>query len=437
MNRAHRKGWCPGALRPMASGDGLIVRLRIMGGALSPDLARALAGCARDYGNGLIDLSGRGNLQLRGVTQATLPALHARLAALGLLDADPATEVVRNILASPLAGIDPSAVLDIGPSIRGLDERLRSDTALHHLPPKFLFLIDDGGRFPLPLEPADIAFQAWVGKEEPFFVVHLGSQPAGSCAIDNVGETAARLAYAFLKLRGGDETIGRMRDLIARIGTDAVAQAIGLADMPKTADDSRNVAPRVLGSHALGTYAALGLGIPFGRLEGRALDMLADVAEAVAGELRLSPWRAIFLVAKHIEPALAGHLHDAGFVLDEDAAIRAVAACSGRPACLHGATASQADAMRLAPLARNFAASGIAFHVSACVKGCAHPRPAPVTLVGCAGAYDLVIYAGAGDQPLLHGLDVGTVEMLLQKLAATVPAARAARIRQFRAEGRI
>lgn len=431
MSVTHRKGWCPGALRPMESGDGLIVRLRIMGGALSPDLARALAACAKDYGNGLIDLSSRANLQLRGVTQATLPALQTRLDVLGLLDIDPNAEAVRNILASPLAGIDPSAVRDIGPSIRGLDERLRSDRALHRLSPKFLFLIDDGGRFPLPSAAADIAFLARAGQPAPFFEIRLAGKRAGSCAIDNLRETAARLAYAFLKLRGADETIRRMADLVARIGTDAIAQAAGLTDMPTAAEDSHNVAPRVLGAHALGTHAALGLGIPFGRLDAQALHRLADAAEAVDGDLRLSPWRAIFLVAKQIHPDLAARMHDAGFVLDEEAPIRVVAACSGKPACLHGLTASQTDAARLAPLARDLATSGIALHVSACPKGCAHPRPALVTLIGRDGAYDLVLDGRAGDPAILRGLDMPAVERLLQKLATTLPTERAALARQF------
>ena len=434
MSVAHRKGWCPGALRPMESGDGLIVRLRIMGGALGPALARALARCAQDYGNGLIDLSARANLQLRGVTHATLPALQAQLDALGLLDADPDAEAIRNILASPLAGIDPSALLDIGPSIRALDERLRNDRALHQLSGKFLFLIDDGGCLPLPLETADIAFLAWPGKDAPFFAIHFGGERAGSCAIDDLCETAARLAYAFLKLRGADETIGRMADLIRRISAETVARATGLTDMPAIVNDRSHHAPRVLGYHALGSHMALGLGIPFGRLDAKALHMLADEADAVGGELRLSPWRAILIVAKHIDQDLAARMQDAGFILDEDAPIRAVAACAGKPACLHGTTTAQADAARLAPLARGFAATGIALHVSACAKGCAHPRPAPVTLTGRDGAYDLVLDESAGGRPLLRGLDLPAIEILLPRLAATLPAERVVLVRQFSRE---
>ncbi len=434
MNIAHRKGWCPGALRPMESGDGLIVRLRIIAGTLAPDLARGLAQCAEDYGNGVIDLSARANLQLRGVTQATLPALQARLDALGLLDADPAAEAVRNILASPLAGLDPSALFDIRPQIHALDERLRSDRALHRLPGKFLFLIDDGGRLPLAPEAADIAFVARPGNAGPFFAIHLAGALAGCCAIDEMCETAARLAYAFLQLRGEAETTMRMADLLCRIGADAVARAANLGSMPEVAHHQLHPTPRVLGLHKLGPLSALGLGIAFGRLDAKALRILADAAEAAGGALRLSPSRAILIVGEHIDAGLSDRMRDAGFILDEGAPIRSVAACPGRPSCFHGATSSQADAAHLAPLARSLAASGITLHVSACAKGCAHPRPAPVTFIGRDGAYDLVLDERAGDAPLLHGLDLPAVEMLLQKLAATPPVERAALMRQFSLE---
>ena len=72
------KGWCPGALRPMLSGDGLIVRIRPFCGAFSLEQARGLADLARRLGNGHIDLTRRANLQLRGLSDERMPELHAR-----------------------------------------------------------------------------------------------------------------------------------------------------------------------------------------------------------------------------------------------------------------------------------------------------------------------------------------------------------------------
>ena len=71
-----RKGWCPGALRPMETGDGLIARVRASGGRLTLDQAATIAAAARACGNGVLALSARANLQIRGVSEATLAELH-------------------------------------------------------------------------------------------------------------------------------------------------------------------------------------------------------------------------------------------------------------------------------------------------------------------------------------------------------------------------
>ena len=129
-----RKGWCPGALRPMQTGDGFLVRLRLTGGIVSPARAQAIAGLALRFGNGLIDLTQRANLQLRGVREVDLPALTRALDGLRLTDANAEAEAVRNVIASPLAGLDPTAVLDIRPVVAALEARLSGDAALHALP---------------------------------------------------------------------------------------------------------------------------------------------------------------------------------------------------------------------------------------------------------------------------------------------------------------
>ena len=111
-----RKGWCPGALRPMETGDGLIARVRAPRGRLSLDQAAAVAESALRCGNGAIGLSARGNLHLRGLSERSLPDLHRRLGDAGLIDADPEVERLRNIVVSPLDDVDPDALLDLGPS---------------------------------------------------------------------------------------------------------------------------------------------------------------------------------------------------------------------------------------------------------------------------------------------------------------------------------
>ena len=67
-----RVGWCPGALRPMPSGDGSIVRVKPRGATLSPDQAVGVAAAASTFGNGALDLTSHANLQIRGASEASL-----------------------------------------------------------------------------------------------------------------------------------------------------------------------------------------------------------------------------------------------------------------------------------------------------------------------------------------------------------------------------
>jgi precorrin-3B synthase len=77
---------------------------------------------------------------------------------------------------------------------------------------------------------------------------------------------------------------------------------------------------------------------------------------------------------------------------------RRVVACPGAPACASGLIASHEIAATLAgdlPLA----GGGVALHVSGCAKGCAHPAPAPLTIVGTERGCGIVHDGTARDAP--------------------------------------
>jgi precorrin-3B synthase len=411
-------GWCPGALRPMQSGDGLIVRLRITGGIVDPGLARRIAAWSRRWGNGLIDVSNRGNLQLRGVSPDHVPDLHGAMSASGLLDRSAAAEAVRNVVASPLAGLDPAAVLDIRPVVAALEQRLVADTSLHGLPGKFGFAVDDDGLAGLEGVPADIRFAARGSDDGPVFAVHLAGAAyayLGWCRPEGVPELAATLCHLFLRYRAGRKrVIRRMRDLVAREGLAALAAAAGLRCF-QTMEVARPAA--LLGAHALGSGAFAGAGLPFGRVMAEDFHALAvAAAEHGAASIRLTPWRAILVPVRSFAAArsVSAHLAALGFILDPEDPRCLIAACPGAPSCVRATTPVREDAARVASVLAGVRGSGIMLHVSGCEKGCAHPGPAAVTLVGRAGRYDLVRDGAASggavalgltlEQAIAHGL---------------------------------
>lgn len=135
------RGACPGAYTPMASGDGWLVRVRTGARALTSAELRALARLAHAYGNGVIELTRRANLQLRGLRVADVPALRAELIALGLVDASPLREGRAALLVDPLAAVSSGAGL--AELALTLDEALIEGAALG-MSPKLGVVLDAG-----------------------------------------------------------------------------------------------------------------------------------------------------------------------------------------------------------------------------------------------------------------------------------------------------
>ena len=417
---ALRVGWCPGALRPMASGDGLIVRVKPRGAGLSLRQAGAIAAAAARHGNGLLDLTARANLQIRGVSEDRLASLTVELDARGLLDADAGAEARRNVLAAPLMGLDPAAAFDIRPAVAALEARLAAAADLAALPSKFGVAVCDGGALPLGGGSADIRCDAG---PDGRFTLRLDGDDAGvaDCRPDELPDAVARLAGAFVAARDRAPDLDRMRDLVARVGADVVRDAAGLGALvgPSRRPVPSRPAPACVGIMTLadGTRV-LGVAPAFGRLDaGQFETLVAAAGRAGATALRMTPWRVLLVPGLSAAGAadLAATCRDAGLVVDAGDPRLRVAACAGAPGCRRATTPVLDHAARFAALlGPGEAGTGIALHVSGCEKGCAHPRSAPLTLVAAAGRYALVADGAAGDAPVAAGLDPEELRRLLK-----------------------
>jgi precorrin-3B synthase len=341
------KGWCPGALRPMESGDGLLVRVRPWYGAFTLAQADGLAEIAERLGNGHIDLTRRANLQIRGLRDDCLPELHAALDRLGLLDPDAETEGARNVMVTPLAGQEVRTLA------KALTNALAADRSFARLRSKFGWLVDSDGPLSIIGERADIALQ--VTKHGVAF--RVGDQWLGIASADRAVPVALAIAKTFLD--GG-----------------ALPVLSKMEDVP------------VPGHRKLGDVAgAFGVAAPFGRLEaGQLKGLVALAAKAGASEIWLSPWRALY-----VDAPVEG-VADLGLVLHEDDPLLRIEACPGAPACRSASVDTRGDARRLA--ASGFAGS---IHVSGCAKGCARSAPADLVLVGDQSRYGVVRHGTTRD----------------------------------------
>lgn len=387
------KGWCPGVLQPMQSGDGLLVRVRPWCGAIGLPEASALADAAERFGNGHIDLTRRANLQIRGMTEASLNGLRDVVMALGLVDEDARSEAVRNVMVAPLAGIDSGEVLDVRPLARALESGLAADTVLHDLPSKFGFLIDGGGKVSIAGERADISLSA-VGQRIAIGVdTRVGTRWLGSVAIDAAVDTALAAARAFLG-------VCRQRERLRDVDDERVTRLLSvLSPLLSPLDGGVAAASnRPLGAISLdaGRFA-VGVATAFGRLEAWQLaTFVAVAAEAGATGLRLSPWRSLYVEVEDRVAArrLVMAARDIGLIVEANETILRIDACPGAPACRSSSVDTRRDARRFAGLGFDGT-----LHVSGCAKGCARSTAADVVLVGDQGSYKVIRNGTTRDVP--------------------------------------
>jgi precorrin-3B synthase len=384
----------------MRSGDGLILRLRITGGRLGPEMGRAIADIALRHGNGELDLGRRGGLQLRGVREDDYAAVLAEVATLGLLDADAGTEAIRNVVVSPLSDLDETAEGDAFALARQLEAALVADGSLRGLPAKFGFSIDDGGRIGLGAMPADVRLK--FTRDGVAISLDGGALATRILPGEAVG-AALRLARAFLDLAPTvDPRPRRMAALVGQLGAKAVFAVAGLEPTGVASSDRSEATPLV------GAFPAhVGVALPFGRLSSNQLRTLAELA---ASDIRLTPFRAVLLpgVSADVLPRLS----EAGFITRSNDPLLAVAACPGAPACGVAEIETRSLARRLAALQPD--ARGVWLHISGCEKSCASSAVHAVTLVGRDGGLDLVLDGRPTDPPRHTGLSSEAIESLFR-----------------------
>ncbi|MCK0209645.1 precorrin-3B synthase [Starkeya koreensis] len=376
---AMRRGACPSLPAPMPTGDGLLARLQPVE-PMTFDHVVGLARLAHELGNGILEVTARGKLQIRGLTPVSTPRLEEGVAtlAIALPDGFPVEH-------SALAGLDPAAHADPRTLAAAISEGATS--LVPRLAPKASVTLDAGGALSLAALKADIALTA----TGTGWTVTLAGRPAGTVE----DARAAGLVVALLGDLAQAGPQARMDEFLAREGLAALAARHALtlgADTParETTDP--------VGPHALndGSFA-LGVGLAFGQTRAEALEALMQAARA-AGARHAEPaaGRALLLVglARAAVAGLAARADALGFITQADDPRRRVFACAGRPACASARIETHALAVALAPHVRRGE-----LHVSGCAKGCAHPASARLTIVGLDEGAGLVVEGTPRDVP--------------------------------------
>ncbi|WP_239471927.1 precorrin-3B synthase [Streptomyces sp. NEAU-S7GS2] len=434
---------CPGALRLHSAADGHLARVRLPAGDLTVRQAEALADAADRLGDGHLSLTSRGNAELRGLADGCGGRLATLLRDAGLLPSE-RHERVRNVLASPLAGLDRHTPSDVRLWARELDGLLCASESATALSGRFLFVLDDGrgdvaalgGDVSLVAERGGAGSGGLSGAWRPAgaggtALLRVGDDPAAlRVAGPDAPRAALTAAEAFLTAAAASGSgAWRVRELpdghgltvravaerlraagigCAEVAGEVAAAVAGAGDVTGTPDATGAPAPASVpytDSSAPGVIEgsdgarALSVLAPLGRLSVAQWRLLTAVAaEDGAGVLRLTPWRGVVipgLSADTAAPRLR-ELSAAGLITDPDSPWHRVGACTGRPGCAKSRTDVQADATAAVtagapvpgePGPQPAALRRLPVYWSGCERRCGHPHGAWVDVLATAEGY--------------------------------------------------
>jgi precorrin-3B synthase len=343
----------------MPTGDGLLARLNPADGRLS---ARQLAGVARAAeacGNGVLEITTRGSLQIRGLNAESAEDFAEAVAALGIEAAEGP-----EVRTGALAGHDPLELADPRP----LAAAIRKAAALFsaRLAPKISVIVDGGGQLPLDSLSTDIRLTA----------IGTGNWALG------LGGTAPGVRW--LGAADSEKAVARAVELLTELarrgplarGRDLDVDSAGL--QPVILLERKSADP--VGSFRLRNgFFARGLSPAFGRIEAAELASLADSIRP-DGEFRLAPGHGLLALALTPQEdekllALAERL---GLVTSPDDPRLRIVACAGAPACAAGLLETRRIAQAVDA---GLVPEGGRLYIAGCPKACARPAGPSVSLV--------------------------------------------------------
>ncbi|CAN7465742.1 MULTISPECIES: precorrin-3B synthase [Ensifer] len=410
-----RRGACPSLAAPMPTGDGLLVRLRPLDGSLTLSQFSDVAEAARQFGNGILEITARGNLQVRRLTASTVPGLAQAIGEAAIVVPDGVA-----IETPPLAGIDPEEIIDPRILAAVLRKEIAARGAALRLAPKLAIIVDGGGRFHLGDTVADLRLQAVGRGGDVWWNLSLAGTAATAkpiCALRT--EAVVPIVIRILAALTDIGPAARGRDL----EIDAVQMLCPVgADFVEIVPAPMSVSP-VVGIHDLGsTGAVLGLGLAFAQIDAISLiALLRQAAELGAREIRLAPGHSFFMLGLEPEAAeIVQRLALAqGFRIAADDPRNHIATCAGSTGCASAWMDTKAMARLWVETAPDLLDGSLTVHLSGCVKGCARPKASALTLVGAPSGYALVVNGAAKDGANAY-TDENGMKSALERLAGLV-----------------
>lgn len=367
MTIDRRRLICPSLTRPMSTGDGCLARLAPLNAPLHADMLHRLAVASATWGNGVVEVTRRGNLQCRGFPRCEDNTFRPVLGDL------PGQGGSRFPIAVDPAGLwNPSTEPTVNALYAGLHDTLRSQGLDAHVAPKISLVISAGSGLGYDTLAADIQLHVDVQAHRCRIFVGIGrSLTPGDMRWQGVTDQPS-------------QAIDAVATLLWAIGDQGpLVRARGLADaqlppLPLSAGAPALAAPRCIGDTLEYPSAKL-WGIPCGRLDSTDIAALGDLCARMQLAVWPIPERRLLLLGERARDADQA-LHALGLIDDVLQPLPYIDLCAGRD-CPRGGIDTHAIARRLAALLTALPVP-VSAHVSGCPKRCARDIPAVLTLSG-------------------------------------------------------
>ena len=362
MNKPEAKGWCPSALMPMMSGDGLLVRIKPAFSRLTSHQAQMIALLSKRHGNGFMDITSRANLQIRGLRQSDYPLMLKDLQDSGIAETHEARDGI-NLILAPFT--ESQSV-----GWRCAEALYNIASAFPALPSKFGFAIDCGATRYLQHASCDIRVEI---DETGQLLIRLDGCEQGYVTSEETFQSDILQAlHWFVDSQNKKRSYNRMHHLIADIDVPDIFTTITPCKNTKSLYPGCEEDWRVIA-------------IPFGQITA---DQLLEIADRTQ-EIIFSVNRCLVID----KTATLGQQ----FITSKDDLRYHVTACAGLPACANASISTKQLALTICKSEAILA--GKSYHISGCSKGCAMPSNSDICIIGELGSYNMLENGCAWDKP--------------------------------------
>jgi ferredoxin-nitrite reductase len=414
-----------------------MLRCRIPAGELTSMQLRGLADIAEEWGGGYADITTRANFQIREIAPRNMVKCLLKLQEIGLTSRGSGVDNIRNITATPTAGIDKDELIDTRPFAKALHHYILNHRDMYDLPRKFNVAFDGGGSVSVVADTNDIGFIAVRVPEGKgvapgiYFRVELAGitghkQFASDAGVlvrpDQCVAVAAAIIRVFVE--NGDRTNrkkARLKYVIEKWGLAKYMVeverklAFQLARLPLDQCKPRRV-PIQHGHIGVFKQAQRGLNyigavITVGRMKSKQMRRIADLAQNYgSGEVRLTVWQNLIIpnVPDAFVETVKKNLIKIGFHHAATSISGGLIACTGNTGCQWAATNTKGQAVLLARhLEKKIQLDlPINIHLTGCPNSCAQHYMGDIGLLGAkvnqggdtVEGYHVVLGGGFGEK---------------------------------------